>query len=331
LNVGRLAILAALAVVSSIPARDIFVDSSTGDDRFGGQSLQIFTGLQGPVRSLQKAVRLAKPGDRIVVNPTGVAFREEVVINGVGRENPTAEYPIVIEGNGAVLDGLVAVDPMFARHVGDGLYVFETTLGPTHTSDRLFIDGRPAPRGAGRWADGRPILNPGEFAVWNGRHCYQTAPTDFIDRHVFAMSRLNVGLTIYRSNFWIVRNLTIQGYRLDGVRVQGPVEGDLFQYCRFIANGRSGFAGQGLAGGGVADSEALGNGKAGIVGRNLARFELARVRAAGSPTPLDLDLTTDVHVTPGEPQAPAAPSQRRGSPVSSERPSRNPAPKIDDL
>jgi hypothetical protein len=307
LKSARLATVTALfAATVTASARDIYVDNTSGDDRYRGQSLQVSSG-QGPLRSLQKAVRIAKPGDRIIVNPTNVPFREEVVINGVDRENPTADYPVVIEGNGATLDGLVPIDPMLARPLGAGLFQFETALGPQHTSDVLFVDGKPAPRGAGRWANGMPMLQPGEFAPWNGWLCYQVAREDVIDRHAFAVSRLNVGLTIYRSNHWIVRNLTFRGYRLDGIRIHGPVEGLQFQFCRFLSNGRAGLAAYGLAEAGISDSEAIGNGKAGIVSRNFARFGLIRVRAAGSPLPVDTDPSTMVRVTAGDPQPPPEP------------------------
>src|SRR5690349_12189334 len=116
--------LAFLLLAASVAtARDIHVDNTTGDDRYRGQSLLVYGG-QGPIRTLQKAVRIAKPGDRIIVNPTGFPLREEVIINGVERENPTATFPVVIEGNGAVLEGLVPIDPQLARARGDGLFQF---------------------------------------------------------------------------------------------------------------------------------------------------------------------------------------------------------------
>ncbi len=67
------------------------------------------------------------------------------------------------------------------------------------------------------------------------------------------MSRLNVGLTIYRSNHWIVRNVDFRGYRLDGVRIHGPVEGLEFQNCKFLYNGRAGIAAKGLTQAAVLD------------------------------------------------------------------------------
>jgi hypothetical protein len=327
LNSASLAILTALfAATVTASARDIHVDNSIGDDRYRGQSLQVYGG-QGPLRSLQKAVRIAKPGDRIIVNPTNVPFREEVVINGVERENPTADFPVVIEGNGATLDGLVPIDPMLARPLVAGLFQFETDLGPSHTSDILFVDGAPAPRGAGRWANGMPMLQPGEFAPWNGWLCYQVARGDVIDRHAFAVSRLNVGLTIYRSNHWIVRNLSFRGYRLDGIRIHGPVEGLQFQFCRFLSNGRAGLASYGLADAGISDSEAIGNGKAGIVSRNFARFGLIRVRTAGSPTLIDADPSTTIRVTAGDPQPPPDPG-RPVRPIA--EPQRQPRPNTEE-
>jgi len=275
-----------------------------GDDRFMGQSRQIHTGLQGPLKTLQKAVRIAKPGDRILVEPTGVPFHEEVIISGVTRPSPTQDYPIVLEGNGAMLDGLVGVDPLLSRHMGGGLHRFETQLGPTHTSDLLFIDGKPGVLGTNRLPTGRPRLDAGQFAPWNGWLTYQVGGDDYLDRHSFAVSRMNVGLTIYRSNYWIVRNLDFRGYRLDGVRIHGPVEGLQFQNCRFLYNGRAGIAAKGLTDAVVSDSESIGNAKAAAVSRNLTRLGLTRVRSEGSPLAIDADSTSSIKVIAGEPQKP---------------------------
>ena len=285
-------------------ARDIHVDNSTGDDRYMGQSLTISAGQQGPLRTLQKAVRIAKPGDRIVIHPTGYPFHEEVIISGITRPSPTKDFPIVIEGNGALLDGLVGIDPMLGRDMGGGLFRFETQLGPTHTSDILFVDGKPATLGTNRGEGGRPQLEAGQFAPWNGWLTYQLAKGDFIDRHAFAVSRLNVGLTIYRSDYWIIRNLDFRGYRLDGVRIHGPVEGLEFQHCKFLYNGRAGIAAKGLTEAAVLDSESIGNAKAAAVSRNLTRLGLTRIRSEGSPIAVDADGTSSIRVIAGEPQKP---------------------------
>jgi hypothetical protein len=301
-------VLAFLAAgwASTAFARDIHVDNSTGDDRYMGQSLFISTGLRGPLRTLQKAVRIAQPGDRIVIRPTGFPFHEEVFVTGVKRPSPTKEFPIVLEGNGAMLDGLVGVDHMFTRDMGGWLYRFETPLGPTHTTDFLFVDGKPAILGVGRGAGGRPMIDAGQFAPWNGWMTYQLAKGDFIDRHTYAVSRLNVGLTIYRSNHWIVKNLDFRGYRLDGVRLHGPVEGIEFQNCRFLYNGRAGVAAKGLTEAVVSDSESIGNAKSAAVSRNLTKLSLTRVRSEGSPLLLDADSTSAIPVTAGEPRQPEA-------------------------
>ncbi len=87
----------------------------------------------------------------------------KIIITGVTRPSPTKDFPIVLEGNGAMLDGLVGVDPLLGRDVGGRLFRFETSLGPTHTSDILFVDGKPAPLGAKRWATGMPQLDGGQF------------------------------------------------------------------------------------------------------------------------------------------------------------------------
>jgi hypothetical protein len=103
-----LATLFWMATAAAAPARDIFVDNINGDDRRGG-TLAVSQGESGgPCHSIAKALRIAKASDRIIIANTGQPYRESVSIQG-GRHNGTGDFPFVIVGNGATLDGRVSL------------------------------------------------------------------------------------------------------------------------------------------------------------------------------------------------------------------------------
>jgi hypothetical protein len=277
-------------------ARIIYVDNKSGEDRCDGSSLMLEPNDVGPVRTLQKAMRLAKPGDRIIVIPTGDPLREEVLVDGRRQLGGDASYPIVVEGNGVELLGAVPMDNLAARPLGGGVYRLESVHGSTHGKDWLFVDGRRAPTGGKE-------LEPGHAAVVDGWFEFRIDPKKTIWDYAFAESRLKCGISIVRSNYWTIRNLTIRGYRLDGAQVHGPVEGVRFEHCRFIDNGRAGVAVYTNAGVAIVDSVAEGNACAGFVGRNLTHASLERFRITGSPKASDADPGTQLAIVEGEPAA----------------------------
>ena len=98
------AILAALAAIPAA-ARDVFVNNRSGDDHFDGRFEAGQGGLAGPVQSLAKALRLADSGDRIIIANTGEPYRESAVRPIRPRHSGFNFKPLVIDGNGATLDG----------------------------------------------------------------------------------------------------------------------------------------------------------------------------------------------------------------------------------
>src|SRR5262249_16900547 len=93
-----------LSMATAASGRDIYVNNLTGDDHFNGEASVIRTPSEGPTRSIAKALRRALPGDRIVVANTEVPYRESISLWGEHLSGGPAG-PLVIEGNGATLDG----------------------------------------------------------------------------------------------------------------------------------------------------------------------------------------------------------------------------------
>ena len=157
-----------LLLVLGAPAagRDIFVDNAGGDDRSSGQQAKNVA-RNGPVRTIAKALRLAGGGDRIVLAATGQPYRESIGIAGL-RLSGTAQQPLMIVGNGAVLDGSAPVPVEQWKHVGGGVYRYH----PPHMGfQQLFLDDRRAARVASGNLSGKPPkLEPRQWCTFQRRH-----------------------------------------------------------------------------------------------------------------------------------------------------------------
>lgn len=94
---------------SQLCARTLYVDNVNGSDRYNGLAAVADPAAGGgPFQSIAHAFSKAQLSDRIEVINTGVPYRGGNVLNRVGG---TAEKPMVIEGNGAVISGLARVGP----------------------------------------------------------------------------------------------------------------------------------------------------------------------------------------------------------------------------
>lgn len=111
----RLALLACLLVAASTilgnePApRDLHVDPKTGDDASDG--------VAKPVKTIARALRLAKAGDTVHLAPGRYA---ESVVFANHRGEPGR--PITLDGHGAILDGADPLNPSEWQMIAPGLY-----------------------------------------------------------------------------------------------------------------------------------------------------------------------------------------------------------------
>ena len=102
-----LVVVACCAATAS--ARDLFVDNLAGDDGANGDSPT--SSLEaGPVRSISRALAVAKPGDTINVAKTAQPYREQISLSAANQSGIHI-MPLTIVVNGAVLDGSAPVTP----------------------------------------------------------------------------------------------------------------------------------------------------------------------------------------------------------------------------
>lgn len=228
------------AAVWPAPARDLFVNNVTGDDTFSGRLATTTSGGEGPVRSLAKALRLASSGDRIVLANTGQPYHECVALQG-NKHSGNGVWPLVIDGQGATLDGSAAVPESSWELVADDVFRFR----PRRLAHELVFNGdqrlvrRPAPAQGAAWSR---ALGENQWTLTRGysyvRLPSRTEPQDHALRH----TAHPVGITLHRVWHVVIANLRVRGYQLDGISLPDGVRDCQLVNVTCEANGRSGVA-----------------------------------------------------------------------------------------
>jgi hypothetical protein len=249
--------MAWLALAAFAAARDVYVDNQAGDDRSDGSSPRPTLAGRGPARTIAKGLRLAQAGDRVVLAATSEPYRESVSLTA-SRHSGSPVSPFVIEGNGAVLEGLAAVPPEAWRSIGGDVFAFEPSrLG----YQQLFVDGRPAVRRPTTPADVRPPqLAVREWCLSGGKILFCVEPGRLPVDHELACCALASGVTLYHVRGVVIRNLVIQGFQVDGVAASDGVREARLENVTARANGRSGVSVGGASTLELADCLLEGNG-----------------------------------------------------------------------
>lgn len=246
-------------------ARDIFVDNQQGDDHREGLFQSATIEGDGPVRTIAKALRLARAGDFIEIANTGLPYREAISLTG-SRHSGSASGPFVINGNGATIDGSASIPPEAWEHLaGDVFAVQPHVLG----YQQLFINGEVGVRRDSRSGDpAPPSLGPLEWCFWDARILFRAEDRMLPPDYELSCCRLPVGITLYYVENVIIRDLQLQGFQIDGVKVHDAVRSSRLQNLTCRHNGRSGIC-------------VAGSSRAELVGCKLAGNGTAQLRTEG--------------------------------------------------
>lgn len=247
-----------MLVAAPVGAADVFVDNIGGDDLHDG-SQALSTGGAGPVRTLRKALLVARPGDRIVLANTGEPYRESIALSS-GKHSGTPRAPFTIDGQGAVLEGAEPVPPRAWEHWRGDVFRFR----PSRISfQQLFLDGRPAARrtiapGEHHW----PQIGPLEWFRRDAYIYYRVEPDRLPDDYALASSARQTGITLYHVHDVMIVNLVVQGFRLDGINANDGVRDCVLSEVTCRGNGRCGIAVGGTSQIGIGNSLLGDNGEA---------------------------------------------------------------------
>jgi len=217
-------------------ARVIYVNNDGGDDRFDGGSQFHARQGSGPCRTIAKALRVAKAGDRIVLVKTGQPYRESVLLTGK-RHSAFLNTPLTIEGNGAILDGTRPV-PDNWRHVAGQVFRYRP---PRFSHQMLYLDGKPAERVKVTGPD-VPKLAAKQWCHFKGEIYFAAEPGRIPSDYDLRHTHLRVGVGLYMCHGVVISNLTVQGFQIDGINAHDNVRDITLGGLTLRGNARAGLS-----------------------------------------------------------------------------------------
>ena len=235
-------VFAGFLVVLLLPSgaaagRDIHVDNLSGDDGFTGHYVRNMPDRSGPVRTIAKALRLAQSGDRIVLAKTEEPYRESVSLVG-SRHSGYLDRPLVIEGNGAILEGSAPVPAGAWEHYRGAVFRFRPRRAG---HQQLFLDELPAVRvAADRFAPVPPKLEPREWCLHGGQIFFCVEPEKLPRDYNLTYAHRETGITLFHVRGVAIVNLTVQGFRIDGINAYNSAREVYIKGVTSRGNGRSG-------------------------------------------------------------------------------------------
>jgi hypothetical protein len=232
--------LLVLSVASSASARDIFVNNLAGDDGFLGTLPATRAGdNDGPVATINRALELVQPGDRIIVAKTSQPYKEMLSLSSAKHCGSPAQ-PFVIEGGGATLDGSQPIPHEAWEPYRGPIFRFR----PAQMSyQQLFIDGLPAVRRRITSVTGTlPKLEPRQWCLHQGFIYFRVEDDKMPVDYRLSHTSLPVGITLYHVHHVIIADLVVQGFQLDGVNAFDGTRECYLGGMNCRGNGRSGLA-----------------------------------------------------------------------------------------
>jgi hypothetical protein len=205
----------------SASARDIQVNNVSG----------------GETRSIAAALRLAQPGDRIVLANTGQPYRESLSFVG-NRLSGTSYGPLTLVGNGAVLDGSSPIPADAWQHYENLVFRFRPRV-PGH--QQLFISGRPVPYvPASPDANLPPKLKPLQWSLVEGLIYFAVEPSKLPSQYDLSCAVQSTGITLYHVQGVAIVDLVVQGFRVDGIQAANSAREIQIAKVTCRGNGRAG-------------------------------------------------------------------------------------------
>lgn len=267
-------------------ARDIHVNNQSGNDRFTGHYLQNMPDETGPVRTIAKALRLAGTGDRIVLANTGQPYRESISLVG-SRHSGTSLQPFAIEGSGAILDGSAPVPAHAWEHYRGPVFRFRP---PRIEPQQLFLNDRPLTRVIGpRLSDTPPKLEPLQWCLQGGHIYFCVEPLKLPEDYLLSIADKPVGITLFHVERVAIKNLTIQGFQLDGINAFNSARRVSLWGVTCRGNGRAGVAVGGVSRLHLEDSLIGDNGEAQLLTQPYSATHVQQTRLLSNTAPAWVD------------------------------------------
>ncbi|MEI8374566.1 MAG: right-handed parallel beta-helix repeat-containing protein [Planctomycetota bacterium] len=252
-------VLVSCLLIRQAAARDIFVDNVGGDDKNNGMHSQNQGDTGNPVRTIAKALRLARAGDRVILANSDQPYRECVALVGTRHSGAASLMPFILDGNGATLDGSAAIPAEGWTYFRDNIFRFrpKTLFQPV-----LFVSGRaiqplPLPQATAS----PPRLEPLQWCAIEGAIYFAVEAGRLPPDYKLSYAELPTGITLYQVDQVLIRNLTIRGFRADGVAAAVGTRNAVLDNVTCTANGQNGVSVRGGAQVEIESCKLAGNGQ----------------------------------------------------------------------
>ena len=222
---------ALLLFASSASAKEWFVNNTGGSDDNSGVS------ERRPFKTIAKALKVSEQGDRIILANSGEPYRETIRLAGKNKSG-TGTQPFMVIGNGAVLDGRKDVSSDQWEHFEGNVFRFR----PERMSNQLlYRDDRPAPKVSVKTRDEiKTALTAGKWTSFKGWIYFCVDPSVDPINYDLSYCNLTVGVSLYRVDNVVVKDLVVQGFQLDGLSCHDLTRNVVFNGLNSRGNGRSG-------------------------------------------------------------------------------------------
>lgn len=231
---------------STLYAVNIYVDNRTGNDAWNGTQKQAESNEAGPVRTLRRAAELAGPGDRIILAASDQPYCEPLTLAGL-KHSGSKDYPLVVEGNGAILDGLLPLPNDVWEHAANGVFRFHIPLTGTELSFFRMI----APDHSLRYVvasgdeNNFPPLAPNEWTRIGDLVYFVPEPGKnpaSSKDYRFVYTAFRTGITLLNVRHIRIHDLTIQGFQVDGIAAFNNAREVVLDNVVCRQNGRAGLS-----------------------------------------------------------------------------------------
>lgn len=232
----------ALSLLTAAAQADVlYVNNRTGSNRNDGQVPTIEGLVSGPVRTISRAIQLARPSDTIIIANTGQPYYESISLTGRQVSGSEAR-PLHIQGGGAVLSGLIAIPDSAWQEVATDLWkvvpwrkgFFQLTLNGEAVPELRPADGEV-------WSE-QPEVPVGSWCAWRGAIYYRSEKNVSPETLNFGIAARDCGLTLLDVEHVKISDLTVQHFRVDGISVHDRARQVLLENVILEANGRAGLA-----------------------------------------------------------------------------------------
>ena len=258
--IGYRAVAAAEEDKSSEPSasndsgHNFYVNPETGDDRATGLAAER-AGADGPVKTIQAAIRKARPGDTVHLAPLATPYHDVVVLHKLHGE---PGRPITVDGHGAIVTGVEPLAAADCAQVEPGLFRTDKLIPPKlltpedGVSRRWFFlfDGRINRMGRALKGKSAPYkqpeeLAPGEWTYRRDENAFyiKIDPARQLAEYRIEWPQRSAGVQVSGDCSWlVVRNLIATHVYNDGYNIHGKTREVRFENIQAIECGDDGYS-----------------------------------------------------------------------------------------